>query len=113
MTQKISFARPGNRLSARHYNRVVAAANLALEVLNPARSTRLPEAVSANPTLNEDGSGSLEGITTQLFTEQSRTTSTVRVTSSEDPDVYVDVDRIDSVTLRSETEELTLVFNNT
>lgn len=113
MTQKIRYARPGDRLTARYVNRLVDAGNLALEVLNPARSTRLPSNSSLNPTLDAAGNGSVEGQTTQIFTEQSRTTSQVRVTSSEDPDIYVDVDRIDTVTLRSETEEITLIFDNT
>ncbi len=113
MTQHIRFTKSGDRLSARYVNRIVGAANLALEVLGPARSTRLPEASSLNPEVAGDGSGSLDGLATKVFTEQSRVTSLVRVTSSEDESVYVDVQRIDQVTLQSDSEEITLIFNNT
>ncbi len=113
MTQKIRYARAGDRLTARFINRLVDASNLTLKVLNPPRSTRLPSNPSLNPTLDADGNGSVEGQTTTIYTEQSRTTSLVRVESSDDPDVYVDVDRIDSVTLRSENDEITLIFDNT
>ena len=113
MTQKIGYTRPGDRLTARYVNRLVDGANLALEVLNPPRSQRLPSAASLNPTLTATGGGSLEGQTTRIYQEQSRVTSTVRVFSEQDESCYVDVARIDSVTLRSETDEITLNFENT
>ena len=105
MTQKIRYARPGDRLSARYVNRLVEAANLALDTLGPARSTRLPASSSLNPELDANGDGSLDGLATQIFREQSRTTSQVNVSG-------VLIDRIDTVTLRSETEEITLSFDN-
>jgi hypothetical protein len=106
VTQKIRYARPGDRLSARYINRIVDGANLALEVLNPPRSTRLPASSSLNPELDADGNGTLDGQTTTVYTEQSRVTSLVNVGG-------VAISRIDTVTLRAESDEITLVFNNT
>lgn len=113
MTQKIRYARPGDRLTARYVNRLVDAGNLALEVLNPARSTRLPTADSLNPELTATGGGSLEGQATRIYQEVSRVSSTVRVFSEIDQSCYVDVARIDQVTLRSDDDEITLTFDNT
>ena len=113
MTQKIRYARPGDRLTARYLNRVVDGANLAIEVLTPPRSSRLPDNASLNPTVDENGNGTLEGQATRIYREISRVSSTVRVFSEQDESCYVDVARIDSVTMRSETDEITLTFENT
>ena len=110
--QKIRFAQPGSRLTARHYNQVVEGANLALEVLGPPRSNRLPSADSNEPVLDDTDSGTVTGLGTQIFVETSRITSTVRVEDPNDASVYVDVERIDQVTLRSGTNVITLIFDN-
>ena len=110
--QKIRFAQPGSRLTARHYNQVIEGANRALEVLGPPRSNRLPSADSNEPVLDDTGSGTVTGLGTQIFFETSRITSTVRVTDPNDSDVWVDVDRIDQVTLQSSTSVITLIFSN-
>ena len=112
MTQKIRYARPGDRLTARYVNRLVDGANLALKVLTPPRSTRLPANDSFNPELDANGNGSLDGLTTRVYQEVSRVSSTVRVFSEQDESCYVDVARIDQVTLRAENEQITLTFNN-
>lgn len=50
----------------------------------------------------------------QVFTEIGRTVSTVRVEDPDDADVYVDVERIDTVTfIGTNGRTMLLVFNNT
>lgn len=112
MTQKIAYAKPGDRLSARYVNRLVDGANLAINVLGPARSKRLLSNDSDIVTLDADGDGDLDAIGTRVYNETSRITSLVRVAATGDPDVYVDVDRIDQVTLKSTDDSMTLVFDN-
>jgi hypothetical protein len=112
MTQKIAYAKPGDRLSARYVNRLVDGANLALHVLGPARSKRLPASDSEIVDLDENGDGDLSAIGTRVYTENSRITSTVRVEDPNDSDIYVNVERIDTVTLESSADILTLKFDN-
>ena len=113
MTQKIRYANPGDRLSARYINRIVDGANLAINLLGPAKSTRLPSADSYTPPLDENDNGVVNGVGTRIYRETARRTSSVRVSDPNDSSVYVDVDRIDEVTLQTGAgETITLVFRN-
>ena len=111
MTQKIRYAKAGDRLSARYLNRVVDGANLALDLLGPARSTRLPSSDSYTPPLDAAGDGTLDGIGTAIYDEQYRRVSLVTITDA-DTGSSVVVERIDEVTLASSSEVMTLIFNN-
>lgn len=65
---------------------------------------------SSNPSAVEDVSEELQPL---VLTEQSRQTSLVTVEDPNDPDVSVDVDRIDSVVmLGSDGRTYTLTFTN-
>lgn len=112
MTQKIAYARSGDRLSARYLNKIVDGANRAIEVLGPPRSQRLPANDSYEPPLDENGNGTVDGIGTLIFSETSRRTSTVSI-SDPDTGATVNVERIDEVTLVSSGDTLTLIFTNT
>lgn len=113
MTQKIRFARSGDRLSANYVNKIVDAANLAIDVLGPARSTRLGGRDTYDVPLDANGDGTLQGLGTKVYTETSRRTSTVKVEDPNDASIYVEIDRIDEVTLRTARgETITLVFEN-
>lgn len=115
MTQKIAYAKPGDRLSARYVNKLVDGANLALDVLGPARSTRLPEAGTTPVEVGSDGNAThedpLAGVGSETLTETSALKSTVRVTDPNDSSVYLDVKRYDQVTLESARRRMTLVFD--
>jgi hypothetical protein len=112
MTQKIQLARSGDRLSASYINKIVDAANLAIDVIGPPRSVRLSSNDSFAPALDESGDGAIDGAGTRVYTETSRISSLVRVTDPQNSDVYVDIERIDQVTLRAGNDTLTLVFDN-
>ncbi len=105
MTQKIAYARSGDRLSARYVNRLVDGANLALQVLNPARSKRLPDASSFTPELDDEGNGTIQGIGTRIYSEEARASSLIDVNG-------VTISRIERVTLKSDTDEIMLIFDN-
>lgn len=105
--QKIRFAQSGQVLSAKHYNQVIDGANLALEVLGPPRSDRL----SASDSVDQAESGTVTGIGTIAYTETARTTTTVRVEDPNDENVYIDVERIDSITFRSAVNVITLYLD--
>lgn len=115
MTQKIAYAKPGDRLSARYVNRIVDGANLAINVLGPARSTRLPETDTLPVDLDADGEPTaadpLAGVGSETLTEISANKSTVRVVDPNDTSVWVDVQRYDQLTLQSSRRAMTLVFD--
>ena len=111
MTQKIRRAAQGQVLTANHYNQVVDGANLAIDVLGPPRSLRLSSADSTDVELDPDGNGIIDGIGTIQYTETDRETTTVRVEDPNDPDVYVDVERIDKITFRSAFNRITLILD--
>lgn len=115
MTQKIAYAKPGDRLSARYLNRIVDGANLAIDVLGPARSTRLPESdtlpVELDAVGNPTAAEPLASVGTETLRETGAVKSTVRVTDPSDSAVYVDVERYEQVTLRSTRRSMTLIFD--
>ncbi len=112
MTQRIKHARRGDRLSAGYVNQIVDGANLALKTLDGPSSKRTPETSSGDVATDAQGTGDLEGVGTEVFTEESRETSTVRIYDPTDEDVYVDVERIDQISLTSADRRITLVFDN-
>ncbi len=111
-TQRIRYARAGDRLSASYVNQLVDGANLALQKLDGPRSKKTPETSSGAIDVDAQGTGEIEGVGTRVYTESNRETSTVRVTDPNDSEIYVDVDRIDEVTLESSEDSITLVFDN-
>ncbi len=113
MTQRIGYAKAGERLSARYINRIVDGANLAIRKLRPPRSLKLGESASNDIETDDAGSGELTGVGTGVYIENWRRTSTVTITDPNDSSVSVDVDRIDEVTLVAGDNAITLRFNNT
>jgi len=75
------------------------------------RNARKIEDITTEVPEGEDGEGAAEG--TETYTETSRVTSTVRIEDASDPTVFVDIERMDSVTLQGDKGGiLVLNFNN-
>lgn len=106
MTQRIRYSKPGDVITAAHYNQVITGANSALEKLGPP-SGRLTGTGSTPIETDDD----LDGLGGSTYVETGRVSETVRISSPVDSTLYVDVERIRAVTLQSATDVLTLVFD--
>ena len=90
-------------ITADYLNSVAARADKAARALTEANLEE-PE--------GQDGDGA-ESATSEVYTETSRTTSTVRIEDENDSSIFIDVERMDSVTFQGNLGDfLTLNFNN-
>ncbi len=105
MSGRIPAIDKGDALTARYFNTVKANVEELKGAVNPPRVKDL-ETGELQPTGGSTGSESV------VFAETSRSTSTERVYDPNDSEVYVDVDRIDSVTFSNGSNTMKLIFNN-
>ena len=95
---------PGDAITARRLNDMMDATRPPPPVLSPPTSISTSSGETPAPGI---GSGPVA----TAWTETSRTTSVVRVFNPADSDQYVDVDRIDTVTLADAAgNTMTLIF---
>ncbi len=102
---KIPIIERGDPLTARYFNAV----RTNIENLKP---SVMPPRIRPTKTAELQPAGDSAGTEPAVFTEISRSTSTERVYDPNDSEVYVDVDRIDSVTFSNGSNTMKLIFNN-
>lgn len=115
----------GEAITSRFLNRVVSRIDaLDNEITRKPKTSTQSQQTITNPGATDLGPLQLldpditdpdlsRGALGTVYTELSRLSSTVRVENPSDPAQFVDVERIDSVTLETTTgERMTLVFNN-
>ena len=107
----------GDPLSAESWNAIIDN----LQQLNQPKQTDDPLGTRAgDPPISEEENEEIEpaptpeATTSSTWTETSRTTSTVRIEDPDDSEVYVEVERIDQMSVQdTKGNTQTWIFNNT
>ena len=106
MTRRVTGPLPGQVITSRFLRRVADNQNELLEKFRGPRDV-LETVVETGET------GQVDGALDEVWNERSRTTSTVRIESDSDSSVFVNVQRVESITLaKSGGGEVTIHFDN-
>ena len=124
MTQRVRGPNVGEPITSSFLKRLAANQNEMLEFAASPRDVsggRSDEGDDVQSDLGRRGGRGPQGAkgapgkgleSNETWRETSRTSSTVRVTSADDADVYIDVLRIETVTFARPGGEITLSFDN-